>query len=254
MAMLESQTGKFPRVALKASSHNFLKRMMKMINRGVRCFPGVFDRAQALTTTPGQDGWTIADTSSSGTPTYLATTEDGGCMKLTLVSTSEAENVCMYHNDVLQFDLAQIQFVEIIAKVAGIDSATTLTMGLGNARNDTEDSVAINAWFRMEGSVSTTLVVAETDDSVVDNDDKATSQTLSSTYKTFKIDFMNGLSDVRFYIEGERVASSTTFVMSNITAGQNVQPIVQLAKASGTGVPSVSIAQFKIQYKYAYGA
>ena len=31
-----------------------------------------FDRAQAFTTTPaGEFGWTIADTSSSGTPTYL---------------------------------------------------------------------------------------------------------------------------------------------------------------------------------------
>jgi hypothetical protein len=196
-----------------------------MINRGVDCFEGAFNRAQAFTTTPGQDGWTIADTSSSGTPTY-----------------------------VLAFDLAQIQFVEMVALVAGIDSVTALTFGVGSARNSTDDSVTINAWFRMQGSASTTAVVCETDDNTTDNDDKATGVTLAAVYKTFKIDFMNGLADVRFYIDGERVAAATTFSMTGITAGQNVQPIVQLSKASGTGVPSVTIARFKIQYRYAFGA
>lgn len=225
-----------------------------MINRGVAVFPGLFNRAQALTTTPGQDGWTVADTSVAGTPTYLCTTNDGGAMVLTLASNSEAENVCMYHNDVLAFDLAQIQFVEIIAKVSGIDSVTALTMGLGSARNDTDDTVSVNAWFRMQGSASTTLLVTETDDNTTDNDDKATATTLSSTYKTLKIDFSLGLADIRFFVDGERVTTGTTFTMAAVTAGQNVQPIVQLSKASGTGVPSVSIAQFKIQYKYAHGA
>lgn len=225
-----------------------------MINRGVATFPGLFNRAQAFTTTPGQDGWTIHDTSSSGTPTYLCATADGGAAVLTLDNTSEAQVACLYHNDVLAFDLAQIQFVEIIAKVSGVDSATVLTLGVGSARNTTDDSVAVNAWFRMQGSASTTLVVTETDDGTTDNDDKATAVALSSVYKTFKIDFSNGISDVRFFIEGEQVSASTTFTMAAITAGQNVQPIIQLQKASGTGTPAVTIAQCKIQYRYAHGA
>lgn len=224
------------------------------VSRGVRLYEDFFDRAQAFTTTPGQNGWTIADTSSSGTPTYLCVTEDGGAAKLTLVSTSEAEIVTLYHNDVLAFDLAQIQRADFIVKVAGIDSATTLTFGLGSARNDTDDSVSINCWFRMEGSVSTTALLVETDDSVTDNDDKATGTTLSSTYKKCSIDFTNGISDIRFFVDGERVASGTTFSMSGITAGQNVQPIIQIQKASGTGVPSISVAAICIQYRYAYGA
>ena len=225
-----------------------------MYTRGVRCFYDLFDRAQALTTTPGMNGWTVADTSAAGTPTYLCTTEDGGAMTLTLASTSEAENVCMYLNDVLPWDLAQLEYVKFVAKVSGIDSVTTLTMGVGSARNDTPDSVTVNAWFRMEGSASTSNVVVETDDGSSDLDDKATGQTLSSTYKTFVIDFTNGISDVRFYIEGERVAASTTFTLASITAGQNVQPIVQIQKASGTGTPAVSIAMVEAKYRYAYGS
>lgn len=217
-------------------------------------FCDMFDRAQAFTTTPGQNGWTIADTSSGGTPTYLCITEDGGAAKLTLVNTSEAEIVTLYMNDVLPWDIRQLEYVKFIAKVAGIDAVTTLTMGVGSARNDTDDSVATNAWFRMEGSASTSAVVVETDDATTDNDDKATGTTLSSTYKTFLIDFSQGISDVRFYIDGERVAASTTFSMSAVAAGQNVQPIIQIQKASGTGVPSITVALVEAKYRYAYGA
>lgn len=229
-----------------------------MIERGVREWPqqggDMFDRAQAFTTTPGVNGWTIKDTSSSGTPTYLCITEDGGAAKLTLAATSEEEIVTLYQNDVLPLDLANLLRVEFTAKVAGVDAVTQLVIGLANAQNDTEDSVGVNAWFRIDGTASTSNVVAETDDGTTDNDDKATGTTLGSTYKKFVIDFTNGLGDVRFFIDGERVAASTTFSLASVSAGQNVQPFVQLHKASGTGVPSVTIARFAAVYRYAYGA
>ena len=223
------------------------------VTRGVITKVENYDRAQAFTTTPGEGGWTIADTSSAGTPTYLCITEDGGAAKLTLASTSESENVCLYFNDVLPLDIASLHRIEFVAKVAGIDAVTTLVFGLGDARNDTPDTVATSCWFRMEGSVSTSNVVVESDDGTTDNDDKATGATLSSTYKKFLIDFTNGISDIRFFIDGERVGSATTFTLAGITSGQNVQPMIQLQKASGTGVPSITIAQITTQQKYAYG-
>lgn len=225
-----------------------------MVNREVLCFEDDFNRAQALSTTPGFNGWTVKDTSSSGTPTYLCATGDGGGMVLTLASTSEEEIVTMYHNDVLAFDVRTIQYVEMIAKVSGIDSATTLVLGVGSAQNDTEDSVATNAWFRIQGSGSTSNLLAETDDASNDLDDKATGTTLSSTYKTLRIDFSYGISDIRFYVDGERVAAGTTFTMASLTAGLNVQPFVQLHKASGTGTPAVTIKKFVIKYTEANGA
>ena len=223
------------------------------VTRGVITKVENYDRAQAFTTTPGEGGWTIADTSSAGTPTYLCVTEDGGAAKLTLAATSESENVCLYFNDVLPLDIASLHRIEFVAKVAGIDAVTTLVFGLGDARNDTPDTVATNCWFRMEGSVSTSNIVVESDDGVTDSDDKATGTTLSSTYKKFLIDFTNGISDIRFFIDGERVAAATTFTLADITSGQNVQPMIQLQKASGTGVPSITIAQITTQQKYAYG-
>ena len=225
-----------------------------MISRGVNSFKEMFDRAQAFTTTPGQNGWTIADTSSSGTPTYLCITEDGGAAKLTLAATSEAENVCLFFNDVLVYDIRQLLRVDFIAQVAGIDSATVACFGVGSARADDEDTVAVNAWFKLEGAASTSALVVETDDATNDNNDVSTGTTLASVYKKCSIDFSQGLSDVRFFVDGERVAAGTTFDMSDVASGQNVQPIVQLSKASGTGTPSITIACFEAVYKYAYGA
>lgn len=224
------------------------------VSRGTIDFVDNFDRAQALTTTPGVNGWTVKDTSAAGTPTYLCITEDGGAMKLTLASTSENEIVTMYMNDVLMIDLASLKRVEYILKVGGVDAVTTLVFGVASAQNDTEDSVTVNAWFKIDGTASTSNVVCETDDNTTDNDDKATGQTLSSTYKKFVIDFSLGLADVRFFIDGQRVAASTLFNMSAVTSGQNVQPFVQLQKASGTGVANVTISQVRVVHNYAYGA
>lgn len=224
------------------------------VNREVLQFTEYFNRPQALTTTPGPNGWTIKDTSSAGTPTYLVATADGGGMVLTCDNTSEAQVVTMYHNDVLCFDVRTIQWCEMVLKVSGIDSVTTLVAGLASAQNDTADSVATNAWFRMQGSASTSNLVVETDDATTDNDDKATGTTLSSTLKTLRIDFSRGIADVRFVVDGERVAAGTTFDMSALTSGLNVQPFVQIQKASGTGIPAVTIKKFQIQYTEASGA
>lgn len=224
------------------------------VQRGKIHFCDHFNRAQALTTTPGFNGWTVKDTSSSGTPTYLCVSEPGGAMKLSLVATSEEEIVTMYHNDVLTIDPNKLNYLRWIAKVASIDSATTLVIGVASAQNDTEDSVARHAWFRVEGSASTSNIVVESDDNTTDLDDKATGKTLSSTYLDLMIDFQNGLSDVRFFVDGQRVASGTTFDMDQIGTTNYLQPFVQIHKASGTGTPSVSLAMFEYEAQYAYGA
>lgn len=186
--------------------------------------------------------WLIDDTSSSGTPTYV---RNAGAAVLTLASTSEVENICLHHGDALSFDIDDIQRVEMRVKLGGtFTSGSILTFGVGSARADDADAVAAHATFRMVGADSTTAVVVETDDSVRDNDDVATGATLGTTYKRFVIDFTGGKRDVKFYIDGVRVAAGTTFDMSGYSAG--LQPIVQLQKAANTNVDSVSVDYVKI--------
>lgn len=187
--------------------------------------------------------WLVDDTSSSGTPTY---TTGGNAAALTLAATGEVENVCLHWNDSLDVDIDDLIRVEMRVKIGAstFTSGSILTFGVGSARNDTADSVAANAWFRMEGANSTTLVYCETDDGTTDNDDKSTGVTLGTTYKRFVIDFSGGKSNVKFYIDGAPVCTSTTFSMAGYSAG--LQPIVQLQKASNTNVDSVSVDYIKI--------
>lgn len=206
-------------------------------NGAVATFPTSADPA-----TP----WLVADTSSAGSPVYTKGTSEA---TLTLAATSEVENVCLSFGDALDIDIDDIQRVEMRVKIsaATMTSGSILAFGLGSARNDTLDSVTANAWFRMEGANSTTLVYCESDDGVNDNDDKSSGVTLGTTFKEFVIDFTGGKSNVKFFIDGQRVASTTTFDMSNYSAG--LQPIVQIQKAANTNANGVVVDYVKIVAK-----
>jgi hypothetical protein len=190
--------------------------------------------------------WVVHDTSASGTPTY---TKGASELTATLAATSEVEVVNPHFGDALDFDIDLIQRIEMKAKIGAstFTSGSILCFGLASARNSTADSVVANAWFRMEGASSTSLVYVETDDGVRDNDDVATGVTLGTSYKEFVIDFTGGKSNVKFYIDGARVASTTTFDMSGYSLG--LQPYVQLQKAANANVDSVVLDYVKVVCK-----
>lgn len=189
--------------------------------------------------------WLVDDTSATGTPTYTKG-GIGGEATLAFSATAEAQNICLHHGDDLNFDIDKLVEVEFRVKMgqAAVDAATDLAFGLASARNDAIDSIAEAALFRIVGATSTTAVVVETDDGTNDNDEVATGTTLINAYKKFVISFAAGTSDVRFYVDGARVAAATTFDMSNYTAG--LQPIVQLQKTSDANADSVIIDYVRV--------
>lgn len=186
--------------------------------------------------------WLTAITGAAP-PTHV---RNAGAAILSLEATSQVQILSLHHGNALSFDIDDIQRVEMRVKLsaATFTSGSILVFGVGSARNDTADTVGEQAWFRMEGANSTTAVYVESDDAVRDNNDVATGQTLGTTYKRFVIDFTGGKSNVKFYIDGVRVAASTTFDMSNYSAG--LQPIIQLQKAANTNADVVTIDYVKI--------
>ena len=120
-------------------------------------------------------------------------------------------------------------------------TGSSLAFGVASARNDAIDSLTNLALFRVIAADSTTAVVVETDDGTTDNDDVATGKTLINAYKRFVISFALGLSDVRFFIDGQPVATGTTFSMA-AAAANNVQPYVQIQKTATTNADSVTVA------------
>jgi hypothetical protein len=191
-----------------------------------------------IAATVGEGMWKITDTSAAGTPTYTKdAAAHGGVVTLAHDLTVEVQNVCLDFGNKLQLDIDQLIDVEFrIKTVAALDSATTLTFGLQSDRADNTDSTTNNAQFKLVGS---NAVVCETDDGTTDNDDKATGKTLVDSYKRFVISFAAGKSDVRFYIDGDRVAAGTTFSM--VAATGQLQPFVQIQKTADSNTDSVSI-------------
>jgi hypothetical protein len=190
----------------------------------------------------------LVDRTGAAPPTHV---RNGGEAILSLTAAEQAQILGLHHGDALSFDIDDIQTVEMRVRIgaATFTSGSILVFGVGSARDDTANSVAAHAWFRMEGANSTTQVYVETDDSVRDNDDIATGLTLGTTYRRFVIDFTGGKSNVKFYMDDAngnltRVAASTTFDMSGYSAG--LQPIIQLQKASNTNADACRVDYIKI--------
>lgn len=189
--------------------------------------------------------WVVAVTGAAP-PTAVRNASDG---VFTLTSANQEQILGGAHGDALSFDIDDIQSIEFRCRIGAstFTSGSILAFGLGSARNNTLDSVTANAWFRMEGANSTTLVYAETDDNVRDNDDVSTGVTLGTTFKRFVIDFTGGKKDVKFYIDGQRVCASTTFDMSGYSSG--LQPIIQLQKAANTNADVLTVDYVRIECK-----
>lgn len=224
----------------------------------VRCKKTNFDGSPKISPTVGYGGFLIKDTSSSGTPTYVGST-DG--LKLTLASTNEAEVVTLYWEDILGLDIDDLEKIVFRDVKVSASFADTLVIGLGSAQNDDPDAVAANAWFKLAGS---NALLAEADDGTTDNDDKATGITLSTTALTLEIDFTTEIysaskatskgKQATFWVTDpngvrRRVAQTVAFRMDAYSSG--LQPFVQLQKASGTTTPNVSLREIEIYYRSA---
>jgi hypothetical protein len=185
----------------------------------------------------------LTDVTGAAPPTHV---RNGGAAILTLTADSQAQILGLHHNDAKAFDIDDLIRVEMRAKIgaATFTSGSILVFGVSSDRNDTADSMAESAWFRMEGANSTTLVYCETDDGTTDKNDISSGVALGTTYKEFVIDFSGGKSNVKFYIDGVRVAASTTFDMSAYTG--SVQPMIQLQKAANTNADVFTMDYIKI--------
>lgn len=174
----------------------------------------------------------------------IAADETNGAVLLSLDADSNAEDAVLYMGDQRQIDVSKKCIFETRVDVSVLPTTgVTLVMGLAGDHNLDKDTIAEHAWFRLQADGA---VLVETDDTTNDNNDIATGITaVAGTYLILKIDFTN-LADVRFFINGESVATGTTFDMSQLTASESkLQPYFSLDKASGTGVGSLKIDYVK---------
>lgn len=188
---------------------------------------------------------------STGTVTYTpvdaATDSANGGVSVLETSTNEAQNACLNFGDILIFDIDNLIDVTFRVKMnqATLNAASSFAIGLQGDRADAIDSIAQHASFRLIGASAALLV--ESDDGTTDRDDVTTGATLADSYKDLKISFANGTNDVRFFVDGQPVAESTTFNMSAYTGA--LQPYAQIQKTTATATDGFTLCDVEINYR-----
>lgn len=225
---------------------------MVVMWRGVRRWRELFDRQETFTAAPNANsgGWCSKLTKTAGSPTSLCVSGVGA--KLSCDATSETQVLTLYQGDVLPIPLATLHTFDCIVEPGSLGSHTTARWGIAEAENDTPGSVGGYAWFGLN-TASQTAIICESSDGTNINTAIATGVSLTGGLMHFLIDFTFGLTDVRFYINGQRVAPLTTFNMSAAASTQYVQPYFQIGKTS-TDAPNLIIRETESIYAYAYGS
>lgn len=168
-----------------------------------------------------------------------------GQFLLHMAVTDEAEDTVLYQGDNKTFDVGNGLIFEARVNMAvSPGTGVCAVFGMCGDHNLDKDTATEAAWFRFQASL---VGLVESDDTTNDNDDVATGLTaVAGTYDIYRIDFTD-LTSVKFFVNGTRVAASTTFDMSNLTAAeQQMQPYFSLDKASGTGLGDMNIDYVKI--------
>lgn len=190
--------------------------------------------------------WNTLEVGTSTNPTVaIVDNASNGQFLLHLAADDEAEDVVLYMPDSKAFDVGNgLIFEARINMAVSPGTGVCAVAGMAGPHNLDKDTLANAAWFRWDASLATKV---ETDDTTNDNDDVSTGLTaVAGTYNIYRIDFTT-LSNVKFFVDGVRVATSTTFDMSNLTAAeQQMQPYFSLDKASGTGLGDMNIDYVKI--------
>jgi len=205
---------------------------------------------QAIADNPA---WTVVDV-GDGTA-EIGANANGGIASCTIAATDEAEDAGFYLGDALVFDIDSLKTVEYRAQAVTPGTGIAVVWGMAGAHNLDKDTVAQNAWFRLQANL---VLLVETDDGTNDNDDGATGITLvTGTYYRFKIDFTE-TDGIRFAYKADTATDwidltaaalvalgITAFDMSNYTAG--LQPYFGADKASGTGTASLLVDRITVR-------
>jgi hypothetical protein len=182
----------------------------------------------------------------------IATVNDAasGIVQITADADDNAELGLLFHNDNLQFRLNQGLLFECRAALNVLPTTvagelTSVIFGLGSATAAVPDNVAVNAWFRLEGT-GTGAVLWETDDNVaVDDDDNPTGVSVIATaFHIFRIDCTDWTTP-KFYIDGVLVGTGN---MAALVA-PSVQPYFRVDKqwaAANTSLGTLYIDYVRI--------
>ena len=175
--------------------------------------------------------WTVEDTGAA-TETLVADSASG-YMALALTNANEKQEAGLHVNDFRNWVLNQGLVFESRCRLQTLPTGVA-EMYIGLAGDYVEgiiatDGPAEHMFFVADGNG---VIVIHADDTANNNDDVATGVTVLATeWHVYKID-CSDITDIRFYIDGERVGSATTIDMSTVAA-LVLQPYFMCHKETG---------------------
>lgn len=141
----------------------------------------------------------------------------GGSERLALTSTSEAQKVELISVDGVAVDAGWIAEFELRVESVGSGTAPDLSVGVADGTHATDaDSIVTSAFIHMNGNDAS--LFAECDDGT--NETNATDTTIDVTAGTAVANRVHilidgrDLSSLKFYVNGARVLTGTTFSMA----------------------------------------
>ena len=189
----------------------------------------------------GDDFWTVAATGVGGPSTVTKALSD---LTLHLEADDETEDAGIYCNT-LAFNIDKGPIFEARVDVAVLPTlAAEMHIGFQGEAHVADDQVAaaddidLHIFFVLDGSGAITIY---TDSGAAGGHNTAIATGVTAvpgTYNVLRIDCTSA-SDVKFYIDGVGVATSTTFDLSNGT--MTLMPNVMVTKAGSAGLGDLKI-------------
>jgi hypothetical protein len=206
-----------------------------------------------ICTTTEHGPWLLKDIHVDATETIVAN-QSGGVAGLHIGATAAEQEAGLTFGNALTFDLDKgVVFESRCALITQVPTGLAeIYFGIANAYTKgrlaaADEGPTVHAVFHNSvfGGAAGGLTKIYTDDASTDNAAVTTATTLSlATFYIFRID-VHDVTSVKFYINGVRVAATTTFNMANLS-DVVVQPYFMIYKDGGAGLGDLYIDYCKM--------
>jgi hypothetical protein len=164
-----------------------------------------------------------------------------GHVLCSLTSADQKQDAALHWDDQLSLSIAQGAIFEARLSLTTLPTLNGVaSFGLWGAWADGGSNYRVGFEVPAGG-----LCACESDDNATDTSASSGQTLVAGTYYIFRIDCTTQ-TDIKFFIDGARVASSTTFANAASAANSKCQPHLGLYKASGAGLGVLSVDYVKV--------
>ncbi len=180
----------------------------------------------------------------AGPPTVAVLANGGGgVLQCAFTAADQKQEAGAYFNDQLTFDITKGLIWEARVKLSVLPTLLTeMQWGLASAYVEDIASVASKVGFDADGNGQ---INAGCDDNVTDTLASTGMVVTNANWKIYRFECTD-VNDIKFFIDGNEVCSSTRFSFTATGANAIVQPYFYVYKSTGEGLGTMQVDYVKI--------